>query len=138
MPRLEPETHIAEKVSGALKDQERVDAALSGGFAVLPQGGYETQAGGSIVGGAAVASVGSATDPYDIVLTTERLLAFSGLAGSASSPRFACDRASGHVTVVRRLAGWAWVSVVFHDRELRLLVGRRFREQLARMADALH
>ena len=137
MSRREPEAYIAERVSGALDDQERVDAALSGGFAVLPQGGYETRASGTMVGGAAVGSVGSATDPYDIVLTNERLLAFSGHDGPVSSPRFACERSSGHVVVVRRIAGWTWVSVVFHDRELRLLVGRRFREQLARMAEAL-
>lgn len=121
---------IASRVSAALEDEEAIQAIVSGFFGTLPRGGYYATPI-PIVGGKAYG-----WDPFDLVLTTRRLLAFPKGAPS-QSPALQCDRSTGHVTVIRKLGPWTWVSVIFHDRELRMMVPRRFREELTRMTEAL-
>jgi hypothetical protein len=129
------EANIAERVSAVLDQGEEVEAALTGSLGTLRDGGYYATPG---------PGRGIATDPYDVVLTTRRLLAFPSTVGwgaraaraQSTAIAFECDRSTGHVAVVRKLGLWSWVVVVFHDRELRLLVSRRFRESLAQMCAA--
>lgn len=130
------EANIAERVSPVLDHGEEVAAALTGSLGTLANGGYyATPRPGRTVG----------WDAYAVVLTNVRLLAFPSTLGWGASPArakstaiaFECDRSTGHVTVVRSLGLWSWVSFVFHDRELRLLVARGFRQSLAQMCAAV-
>jgi hypothetical protein len=131
------EAAIESQVSAFLEDGEAIQAIVSGFFGTLPRGGYDATPV-PIVGRRG----GYAWDPYDLVLTTRRFLALprgssSPGVGPAEPPALQCDRSTGHVTVRRKLGPWTWISVVFHDRELRLVVTRRYRENLRRMTEAL-
>jgi len=77
-------------------------------------------------------------DPYAVVLTTERLMAFrTRLRSGEQHPVLECEQAVAHLTVLRQLGVFTWVAFVFKDRQLRLAVPRRSREPLAQMAERL-
>jgi hypothetical protein len=74
-----------------------------------------------------------------VVLTNRRLLAVrQGRRGPAARPSLEAERTNGHVEVRRRfpLLG-TWTVFVFHDRQLKLLVGRTSRDQVEKMQAAL-
>lgn len=122
------EARIRSAAAGAVREGELIEAALSGVFGTLGGGGYP----GPAIGAAAV------IDPYDVVLTTERLMAFRGrLRSSDPQPVLECERALAHVSVLRGLGLFTWVAFVFKDRQLRLAVPRRCREPLAQMTERL-
>jgi hypothetical protein len=128
------EARIVSRRAAALEHGEEIETALSGFFAALPRGGYY----GTPVPllGGAMRGKAYGWDPYDLVLTTKRLLAFPS--GSLEqSPTFECDRSTAHVEVLRRVGAVSWISAIFHDRELRMLVSRGFREPLKRMRQTL-
>jgi hypothetical protein len=105
------------------------DRAVAGTYGTLSGGGYP----GPAVGG------GSGLDPYVVALTNERLIAVrQGIRGNADRLAFDPDRNPSHLEITRRLPILgAWTRFVFHDRELKLLVGRRSTKELKRMQDTL-
>jgi len=121
------EARISSAVASVAHAAEIVEAAVSGIFGTLDGGGYP----GPAIGGAGM------IDPYDVVLTTERPMAFRGLRSGNAQPVRESERALAHVTVLRELGVLTWVGFVFKDRQLRIAVSRRSRESLARMADEL-
>lgn len=124
------EADIASRVSPSLRTDEAIQVVAAGFFGTLPRGGYYSTPV-PVVGGR-----GSGFDAYDLVLTSQRLLAFPSDVRPLP-PAFESDRSTAHVTVVRRIGPWTWVSAVFHDREIRLVIPRRFRDQLRVMTEAL-
>jgi hypothetical protein len=131
MRRETEEQRIVSRRRAALEDDEEIEAALAGALGTLPRGGYYSTPIPVIGTKGAVG-----WDAYELVLTTMRLLAFPR-PSNAPAPWIECDRSSAHVIVVRKLGPWTWISAVFHDREVRMLVSRGFREPLARMTQAL-
>jgi hypothetical protein len=130
LPTMARTGGINAVVTPLLRDGETIEAQLSGLFGALPSGGY-AETPRPLLGS------NSTFDPFDVVMTTQRLLAFPDDAPVHRAFVIESERSSAHVTVVRRLGLYAWASFVLHDREVRLLVSRRYRAALAQMARAL-
>jgi hypothetical protein len=117
-------------VAPLLPDGEEVEAAVFGTYATL--------SGGAPGYGARGAWRGFALRPVVVVLTNRRLLAVR--AGARRLPVVAveADRSASQAVVTRRVSVLgSWATFVFHDRQLRLLVDRRSRDDLEQITSIL-
>jgi hypothetical protein len=118
-------------VAPLLPDGEEVEAAVSGTYATL--------SGGTPGYGARGAWRGFALRPVVVVLTNRRLVAVRAGARRLPVVTLEADRSASQAVVKWRvsvLVG-SWTTFVFHDRQLKLLVDRRSRDDLEHITGIL-
>jgi hypothetical protein len=123
------ETSAIRSIEPALADGETVVVALSGLFGAV-SGGKDETVGFTLAG---------LVDPFDVFLTTERLLAVRTSIGRRRDPpiALACDRKFAHVGDLRRAAVFDRVTFVFKDETLGLTAMRRNRGKVDVFVHAL-
>jgi len=123
------ELSARRSVASALGDGERVEVVLSGLFGTLSGGNYES----------AGFTLASLVDPFDVFLTSSRLLAVRTSRGRRHDPTvtLACDRSAAHVDGLRRNPVFDRVTFVFKDETLGLTSMRRNRGTVDRLLGAL-
>ena len=119
---------LRQRLGDVLETGEQIQVAVSGMCGTLSRGSY----------GNVAFNAPTALDPYHVALTETRLVAVRAqVRAAAERVSLESTRATAHIDIRRRLGLFDWVAFVFHDRELRLLVPGRSREQLRQIAAAL-
>jgi hypothetical protein len=118
-----------ESIQSLLGDGEVVDVAVNGQFGTLSSGHY---------GGISVGAAG-ASDPFDVYLTTRRLIAVRSSSFGQGVPSVAleCDRGLARISELRRNVLCDRVELVFRGETLRLSVMRRARARVDQLMAAL-